>query len=482
MASSNNQERAHRICDVPKGHKKMTPIHGYAKMPLVTLEEAVDPLVSIVKEVKDMVKRVKFNCQNPPDNLSSDESASIMLYSLEHKPREKSFYSILNKALWYPDRSTLKPWFLYLKLVLTALSKIPSEKRYLHRGVKEDLINEYSADATFVWWGFSSCTTSVHVLHDDVFLGTTGTRTLFQIECHSSKDIRKHSMFKNEDEVLLPPGRQFKVISSLDAGNGLHIIQIKETDPANFLLEPLLTSHALPPANTLLPTSKTKPSGHDRNFNIEKIIDKCSPARVNLSGQELNDQDMDIVMEKTIAKKQCMILDLKNNEVTESGVLILANALRNNQYLEELIISHNNICDSGVRYLTSKMNSSILKRIDLARNDISDEGAIDLAEMLATNTSLLELSLNGNRIGNYGMNSLANALAHSNTHLELLNMSANKDVSDDSIDSIVNMMKHNQSLKRLELCHNDLSKDGEKKLHDVAESKRGFQLWLSHFT
>jgi hypothetical protein len=478
-----NQEQAHRICDVSEEYEQeMLPIQGYAKMPLVTLEKAVKPLVAVVPQVEHMVYIVKENCKNPPDNLSSDESASIMLYSMGWQPSENSFYSILNKTLCNGNRSLLKPWFLYLKLIITALSKIPSERRSLNRGVKKDFSARYSQGKIFVWWGFSSCTTSIHVLENELFLGKDGMRTLFQIECHSCKDIRQHSMYKKEDEMLLLPGCQFKVASCLNVGNGLNIIQIKEVDPPHPLLEPLPMSNASIHASSkpLSSSSLIKTNGPYHNSELEETIGKCSSRKVNLNGQQLNDQDMEIVIKQAIIGKQCMILHLMKTEVTQRGVSILAGALCSNKYLEELDISHNSISDSGVRYLASAINSSALKRVDLAENDISNEGAKYLAEMLATNTNLLKLSLSENRIGNYGMNLLADVLTHSNTHLELLNLSANTDISDESIDSLVAMMENNRSLKKLDLRHNDLSEDGERRLHTVAKSKKGFELWLSH--
>jgi hypothetical protein len=482
MNWSDNQEQAHRICDVSEEHKKkMLPIQGYAEMPLVTLEKAVEPLVLVVPQVKQMVWTVKSNCKSPSDNLSSDESASIMLYTMGWPPPNDSFYIILNKTLCNEDRSLLKPWFLYLKLIITALSKIPSEQCRLNRGVKKDISADYPRGKTFVWWGFSSCTSSIHVLENELFLGKTGMRTLFQIDCHSGKDISQHSMYKKEDEILLLPARQFKVVSCLNAGNGLNIIQIKEIDPPHPLLEPLPTSKASITAKPLPSSSLIKPIDLGRKSELEEIIGKCSSRKVNLKGQSVNDQDMEIVIKQAIIGKQCMTLDLTYNEVTQRGVSILADALCSNKYLEELNISHNSISDSGVRYLASAINSSVLKRVDLAVNDISDEGAKYLAEMLTTNRILLQLSLSGNQIGNYGTNLLANVLAHGNTHLELLNLSANRDISDESIDSLIDMMQHNPSLKKLDLRRNDLSEDGEKRLHAVAKSKKGFELWLSHF-
>ena len=84
-----------------------------------------------------------------------------MLYSMEWQPREKSFYIILNKILCDENRSLLKPWFLYLKLFITALSKLPSIHCFVHRGIKKDLSADYPPGKIFVWWGFSSCTSSI---------------------------------------------------------------------------------------------------------------------------------------------------------------------------------------------------------------------------------------------------------------------------------------------------------------------------------
>lgn len=484
MNSSDNRNHALRYCDMSEEHEQMiSPIQGYEKMPLVTIEEAVEPLISFVPEVKQMVWVVKHNCKIPPDNLSSDESAAIMLYSMEWPPPESSFYIILNKTLSDGNQSLLKPWFLYLKLIITALSKLPSTHRFIHRGVKKDITVQYPQGKAFVWWRFSSCTASIHVLQDDNFLGKTGIRTLFQIDCHSGKDIRQHSMYKKEHEVLLLPGRKFEVVSCLNVGNDLNIIQIKEMDPPYPSLEHQPISNVTISTKALSKISQIKPniSGSYHNESLEQAIRKCPSRKINLNGQQLNDQDMGIVAKQAIIGKQCMILDLTYNEITQRGVSILTDVLCGNKYLEELNISHNSISDSGIRCLASTIGSCVLKRVDLAENDISNEGAKYLAEMLATNTNLLQLSLSENRIGNDGMKLLANALGHGDTRLELLNMSANIDISDEIIDSLVDMMEHNQSLKKLDLRHNNLSEDGEKRLHALGKSKKGFELLLSHF-
>jgi hypothetical protein len=210
--------------------RMLPPIKGYEKEPLVTLEQAVKPLHSLVPDVEEMVWRVQQNCQYPPDHLSSDESASIMLYTLEWMPRESSFYFILNEALRSQNRQQLLPWFLFLRLFIFALSKLPStEHRIVYRGIKMDVGDEFPNGKTFIWWAFSSCSSTIEVLEQ--FLGQTGHRTIFNIECDSAKDMTQHSFYERENEVLMYPARQFQVVSSFNSGNQLRIIHLKEMQP-----------------------------------------------------------------------------------------------------------------------------------------------------------------------------------------------------------------------------------------------------------
>lgn len=63
---------------------------------------------------------------------------------------------------------------------------------------------------------------------------------MFTIECKSGKDIRKHSYYPSEDEILLLAATQFKVVACLNHGNGLHMIQLEETIPPFPLRQPAL--------------------------------------------------------------------------------------------------------------------------------------------------------------------------------------------------------------------------------------------------
>ncbi|CAF0766014.1 unnamed protein product [Adineta steineri] len=269
-----------RVSDIVKEPQKMLmPIRGYEKMPLMSLEEAVTPLISILPKIQDYAYVAKQRCESvPPDDLTQDESASIMLYSMEWKPHKECLYFALNAALRTEDRRELKSWFSYLKLILTALEKLPSTRCYVFRGVNLDLTDQYTQGKTFVWWGFSSCTTSIEVLKNKQFLGATGQRTLFTIECDSGKDIIRHSYYQKEKEVLLLPARQFVVVGCLQPAPGLHMIQLKETKSPITLLQPVTNQSV-----QIQPTSKQIQTRKNtfQQFGI-------TVAGGNRSGQKLN--------------------------------------------------------------------------------------------------------------------------------------------------------------------------------------------------
>jgi hypothetical protein len=165
-------QRILRITDITQEpHQFLLPISGYEKLPLVPLEIAVEGLVDFLPTIQSYVYVAKQRCEEPADGLTQDESAAIMLYSMGWEPLEECLYIVLNATLRSSDRGKLKPWLLYLKLLLNGLYRLPSISRSIYRGVKKNLSKYYIMEKTVVWWGFSSCTTSVAVLQSEQFMG-----------------------------------------------------------------------------------------------------------------------------------------------------------------------------------------------------------------------------------------------------------------------------------------------------------------------
>lgn len=238
---SNNGSVIHRYVDAAEEPTEMLPpIEGYEKKPLVSLEEAVRDLKSLVNDLERKVWVVNRKASKPADALTSDEAAAILLYTMEWSDANESLYIKLNQMLRSEIRNHLKPWFSYLKLLLTALYKLPSIKDTVWRGVRGNVSEQYQKDC--IWWGFSSCTETMEVL--ERFIGREGLRTIFMVECINGKRIQNHSFYENENEILLTPGTYLHVVDKWSPSEGLHMVRLRETTPPHPLIASPIDSSA----------------------------------------------------------------------------------------------------------------------------------------------------------------------------------------------------------------------------------------------
>lgn len=88
-----------------------------------------------------------------------------------------------------------------------------------------------------MWSGFSSTATTMDVMN--TFVGDDGDRVLLQLELTEpvGRDIQAFSLFPGENEVLLPPNVQFEVVSRFTAGHGLTILQCKQVESDEPILD-----------------------------------------------------------------------------------------------------------------------------------------------------------------------------------------------------------------------------------------------------
>lgn len=227
-------QRIWRIADVAQEpHDCPQPIRDYQRAPLVSLEAAIEPLIGFSPTLATHAHLVKQH---------SDESAAIMLWSMDWQPRDQCLYTMLNATLRSSSRDELKPWYLYLRLLFSGLFQLPSVSATVYRCVNADLSEKYTMGKTVVWRGFSLCTTSLQSLQSENVLHQTGPRTLFIIECHSGKDIREHSSCPAADELLLPGGTSLQVVDYLRQGD-LHLVCLREVPTVSSLsqLVPLVS-------------------------------------------------------------------------------------------------------------------------------------------------------------------------------------------------------------------------------------------------
>ena len=217
------------------------------------------------------------------------------------------------------------------------------------------------------------------------------------------------------------------------------------------------------------------------NPTLEDQIDQFQPDEDNLSiklnAQKLTDQDMEIIVRHAIEKRQCTSLDLQDNEFTARSISILSSALNNNTKLHTLHLHGNRLLDEGIYSLVQTLmsNNQTLRKLGLNSIGLTDVGAEDLGAMLQKNQTLTHLYLQGNDIGDRGILYLSGALAKFNTTLEQLEMAENKNISDASVDKLVEMIKCNRSLKVFDIKLSGISDQGKAKLQETAESNKDLQ-------
>ncbi|CAF4029871.1 unnamed protein product [Adineta steineri] len=216
------------------------PIIDYANEPLLPLAEACAPLNDILHNISFYVKLALEETPSPPlDNLTVDESAAIRLYTIEWDRPHRSLYSSLNYTLKTQPREKLIPYYKYMKLFITALVKLPCVPPCtVWRGVTKDLSAEFPPGTPVTWWAFSSTTTELTVLENNMYLGASGSRTLFSVEAINGRTIKAHSHFVTEDELLLLPGTYMVVQSLFSPAPDLNIVHLKQEIPKDVLLQP----------------------------------------------------------------------------------------------------------------------------------------------------------------------------------------------------------------------------------------------------
>ena len=64
----------------------------------------------------------EYKRTHPDDPRSEDQLGAIHLYSQGWPDAEKSLYAVLNATLSNANRELLKAWFLFIKLLMTALA------------------------------------------------------------------------------------------------------------------------------------------------------------------------------------------------------------------------------------------------------------------------------------------------------------------------------------------------------------------------
>jgi len=147
--------------------------------------------------------------------------------------------------------------------------------------------------------------------------------------------------------------------------------------------------------------------------------------RLQLNDTDLGDQGAQVIAAKLRENESVEHLDLTSAGISDVGAEALFGALESS-HLKELVLAENELTGKAIRALAPALTSRCctLQHLDLSCNNIGNEGARLLAGMLMLNTSLRSVRLQDTQIGDDGATALARAL-RVNKSLEMLDLASN---------------------------------------------------------
>ncbi|XP_054449266.1 leucine-rich repeat-containing protein 45 [Pteronotus mesoamericanus] len=164
-----------------------------------------------------------------------------------------------------------------------------------------------------------------------------------------------------------------------------------------------------------------------------------------LSDCMLSEKGAILLLEGLCANTVLRVLDLKGNNLYGDAVLALGKLIRQSKSIQSLTLEWNRLGtweDAFATFCRALACNGVLRQLDLRNNQISHQGAEELALALKSNSSLQQLDLRWNDIGLLGGRALVSCLPSNRTlwRLEL----AGNNVPSDVLRAVEQAMDHNQ--------------------------------------
>ncbi|XP_072893718.1 NACHT, LRR and PYD domains-containing protein 3-like [Hemitrygon akajei] len=214
-------------------------------------------------------------------------------------------------------------------------------------------------------------------------------------------------------------------------------------------------------------------------------LHKCQELR--LGRNDLGDSGVKLVS-AALRNPECKIqkLWLDNVRLTDSGAEDLDSALSTNTSLTELDLSDNKLGDSGVKLVSAALRNPECKIQKLLLGDVglTDSGAKDLASALSTNPSLTGLNLNENKLGDSGVKLVSEALRNPECKIQKLEL-VYVGLTDSGAEDLVSALSTNPSLTGLNLRSNSLTDRSVPALRHLIlthPTLERIQLWGNQFS
>ncbi|XP_073682127.1 NACHT, LRR and PYD domains-containing protein 3-like [Garra rufa] len=174
-------------------------------------------------------------------------------------------------------------------------------------------------------------------------------------------------------------------------------------------------------------------SNHLQDSGVEMIYDglkssHCQLSILRLYGCYITAQSCESLSSALQSSNSVLrVLDLSNNDLNDTGVILLSDGLKRNSKLEILRLSKCNLTAQSCESLSLVLRSSNsgLEKLDLSNNDLKDHGVKLLSDGLKRNSKLEILRLSGCMVTKEGCDCLSSVLSSNPSHLRELDLSYN---------------------------------------------------------
>lgn len=204
-------------------HDEASPaIDEYETKETVSIDTMLEPFLASTDQLEDHLKKAKFlPNMNTQHGLNEDQIAAVYLYADDWS--ENSLHRQLNQALQSGNKETIKPWLGFLKLLNSALEKLPTVKGTIYRGLPKNIETQLKDKSEIVLWQYVSCSTSSGIINSIL----DENSIVCSIESLSAKNITGYTPYSADFEVLLLPGT-FLHIKSTNCFEEINVVNDTE--------------------------------------------------------------------------------------------------------------------------------------------------------------------------------------------------------------------------------------------------------------
>ena len=188
--------------------------------------------------------------------------------------------------------------------------------------------------------------------------------------------------------------------------------------------------------------------------DIELILSCNELQELYLSGNNLHDTGMIKIAEALQNNYVLKVFDISNNYINSKAANSIAATLANKTKLEELYLNGNQLQAEDMVTIISELQNTSLKIFNISQIMINNTAANRIASIFIRNTQLQELYLSENVLKTKDIFEISSGLKNTST-LKVFDIS-NNDISSEAADDIVYVLSRQVKLEKLILGGNDL--------------------------